>query len=389
MLTVSAALFLETILHLVHQDMGFRVDHLLKAHFFLSGDQYPTSDAITRFCDVFTERLRALPGVEDVSMTTIYPPWERWDMMFTIEGHPSPSPEDVPSTFFGVTDAFYLKTVGIPLLRGRDFTRNDRENTPAVAIVNQTFARRFFPHDDPIGKRILLGSPPNLSLVSPWMPVQNVPVVVVGIMADSKDDGLELPVAPQLITLFRQVPVVNYGFKAVMIRSAAAPQILAVSVAQQLHQLNPSLPLSDIAAMNIYIEEMTADKRFTSLILAAFAALGLGLALIGIYGVVSYLVVQRNQELAIRMALGAQRSAVLSLMVRQGFVLAMAGVVLGLAGAALASRGMAGLLYGVSALDALTLSAASIFLLIVATLASYLPARRATTIDPMQTLRAE
>jgi predicted permease len=388
-LTVSAALFLQTIVHLVHQDIGFRVDHLLKAHFFLPGEQYPTSDAITRFCDAFTERLRALPAVEDVSVTTIYPPWERWDMMFTIEGHPLPRPEDVPSTFFGVTDAFYLKTAGMSLLRGRDFSQTDRENTPIVAIINQTFARRFFPHDDPIGKRILLGSPPNLPVVSPWMSTQNVPVVVIGIMADSKDDGLELPVAPQLITLFRQVPAVNYGFKDVMVRSRTAPQILAASIAQQLHQLNPSLPLSEIATMDVYIDEMTAGKRFTSLILAAFAALGLALALVGIYGVVSYLVVQRNQELAIRMALGAQRSAVLSLMVRQGFVLALAGVAFGLAGTALASRGLARLLYGISALDVLTLSAASVFLLTVATLASYLPARRATTIDPMQTLRAE
>ena len=389
MLTVSAALFVQTILHLVHQDMGFRVDHLLKAHFFMPDEEYPTPDAKTRFCEVFSERLRALPGVRDVSITTIYPPYERWTMLFSIEGHPVSRAEELPSSFFGVTDASYLRTAGIPLVRGRDFAETDRENTPAVALINQTFARRFFPHDDPIGKHILLGAPPNVSIQDTWIQGHNVPVTIVGVMTDSKDDGPALPVAPQLITLFRQVPDVNYGFKEVLVRSDLASQVLANTLQQQLHRLNPRLPLSEIEPMNIYIDDLTSDKRFTSFILGAFAALGLILSLIGIYGVVSHLVVQRNQELAIRLALGARRSAVLWLMVREGFGLAVAGVAIGLAGTALASRGLAGLLYGISALDPLTLTAASAFLLTVAILASYLPARRATTIDPMHALRTE
>jgi putative ABC transport system permease protein len=216
-----------------------------------------------------------------------------------------------------------------------------------------------------------------------------VPVTIVGVMTDSKDDGPALPVAPQLITLFRQVPDVNYGFKEVLVRSDLAPQILANTLRRQLHGLNPRLPLSEIEPMNIYIDDLTSDKRFTSFILGAFAVLGLILSVIGIYGVVSHLVAQRNQELAIRLALGAHRSAVLWLMVREGFGLAVAGVAIGLAGTALASRGLAGLLYGISALDPLTLTAASAFLLTVAILASYLPARRATTIDPMHALRTE
>ena len=389
LLTVSAALFVQTILHLVHQDMGFRVDHLLKAHFFIPDEQYPTPDAKTRFCDLFSERLRALPGVRDVSITTIYPPYEHWTMLFSIVGHPVSHAENVPSTFFGVTDASYLKTAGIPLLRGRDFSETDRENMPAVALINQTFARRFFPHDDPIGKSILLGAPPTVNIQDTWIQGHNLPVTIIGIMTDSKNDGPALPVAPQLITLFRQMPDVNYGFKDAIVRSDLAPQALAYTLQQQLHILNPKLPLSEISTMTVYIDDLTSDKRFTSFILATFAALGLVLALIGIYGVVSYLVAQRNHELAIRLALGAHRSAVLWLMVRQGFVLAVEGVAIGLAGTALVSRGLAGLLYGISSLDVLTLSAASIFLLAVALLASYIPARRATTIDPMQALRSE
>jgi predicted permease len=387
MLTVGAALFAQTILHLVHQDMGFRVDHLLKAHFFIPDEQYPTPGAKTRFSDTFSERLRALPGVLSVSITTIYPPYERWSMLFSIEGHPVSRAEDVPSTFFGVTDASYLRTVGIALLRGRDFAATDRENTPAVALVNQTFARRFFPHDDPLGKLILLGAPPTVSIQDTWIQGHNVPVTIIGVMTDSKDDGPALPVAPQLITLFRQTPDVNYGFKEVLVRSDLAPQILSRSMQQQLHALNPRLPLSEIASMDAYIDDLTSDKRFTGFILAAFAALGLVLSLIGIYGVVSYLVAQRTHELAIRLALGAHRIDVLWLMARQGFGLAIAGVAIGLVGIALANRSLAGLLYGISALDLLTLSAASFFLLTVAILASYLPARRTTTINPMQALR--
>jgi predicted permease len=389
MLTVGAALFVQTIVHLVHQDMGFRVDHLLKAHFFMPDEQYPTPDAKTRFCEIFSERLRALPGVRDVSITTIYPPYEDWTVLFSIEGHPVSRAEDVPSTYFGVTDASYLRTTGIPLLRGRDFSGGDLEDTPVVGLINQAFARRFFPHDDPIGKHILLGAPPTVSIQDTWIQRHNVPVTIVGVMADSKDDGPALPVVPQLVTLFRQIPEVNYGFKEVLVRSNLAPQLLERSLDQQLHALNPMLPLSEMEPMSVYIERLTSDKRFTSLILTAFACLGLILAVIGLYGVVSYLVVQRHQELAIRLALGAHRSAVLWLMVRQGLALAAAGVAIGLAGTTLASRALAGLLYGISALDALTLSAASILLFAVAILASYLPARRATTIDPIQVLRAE
>ncbi len=389
MLTVSAGLFVQTIMRLVNQDMGFRVDHLLKAHFFLPGAQYPSPEAITRFCDAYAERLHALPGVRDVSITTIFPPSERWDMMFTIKGGPVSRVEDVPSTFFGVTDAFYLKTAGIPLLKGRDFSESDRENTPTVAIINQTFANRYLSNQDPLGKQIELGAPPNLSIQSPWLQAQNVPVTVIGVMADSKNDGLALPVAPQLIALFRQIPAVNFGFKDVIVRSEIAPQALERTLEQQLHAINPKLPLSEMELIRVHIAELTSDKRFTSVILTAFAGLGLVLAVIGLYGVVSYLVAQRNQELAIRLALGADRSAILWLMVRQGLVLAIIGIGIGLAGTAGASHGLSSVLYRISALDVLTLSATSTFLLVISLMASAIPARRAASIDPMRTLRAE
>jgi putative ABC transport system permease protein len=389
MLTVSAALFLQTIMRLVNQEMGFRADHLLKAHFFLPGAQYPSPDAITRFCDEYAARLRALPGVRDVSITTIYPPFERWDEMFTVEGHPVSRAEGVPTTYFGVTDALYLKTAGIPLLKGRDFSDSDRENTPVVAIVNQTFANRFLRNEDPLEKKIDLGSPPNVPIQDPWLRDGVVPVTVIGVMADSKNDGLALPVEPQLITLFRQMPRVNFGFKDVLVRSATAPETIENAMQQQFHSIDPRLPLSEMMPMDEHIAEQTTDRRFTGEILAAFAVLGLVLAVVGIYGVVSYLVAQRNLEIGIRLALGAGRSHVLWLIVRQGLLLGAAGVCIGLVGTAAAARSLESVLYRISALDAVTLTSASVFLLLVALAASAIPARRATSIDPIKALRTE
>lgn len=389
MLMVSAALFVQTINRLENQEMGFRPDHLLKAHLFLPGAQYPTPDSITRFCDTLAERLHKLPGVRDVSVTSIYPPWERWVLPFSLDGHPISRAEDVPATFFGVTDASYLMTAGIAMVKGRDFSPSDRENTPIVAIVNQAFVKRFLPNDDPLGKRALVGAQPSAGTLAPYMNDQNVLVTIVGVMGDSKNDGLAEPVQPQLITLYRQMPIVNYGFKDVILRTYVDPASLKQPLIDQVHAIDPRLPVSEMLTLTEDIAEMTSDKRFTSLILAGFAVLGLLLAVVGIYGVISYLVAQRNLELGIRMALGASRSSVLWLIVNQGLILGAAGVILGLAGTAAASHALSSLLYGISALDVLTLAAASLFLLIVALAASAIPARRAMRVDPIVVLRAE
>ncbi|HUH62348.1 MAG TPA: ABC transporter permease [Terracidiphilus sp.] len=387
-LTVSAALLLQTILRLVDQEMGFRADHLLKAHFFLPGGQYPAPDAITRFCDEFGDRVRAMPGVTQASITTIYPPYERWNMMFSIAGHPVSRIEDVPTAFFGVTDAYYLRTAGIALIEGRDFAAADGETTPAVAIVNQTFVRRFFGNEDPLGRRIDLGSPPNVGIRDNWLR-QDVPVTVIGVMADAKDNGLAQAVEPQLITLFRQMPQVNFGFKDVIVRYETAPDAMERAVTSELHAMDSRLVLSEMASMDEYIERLTTDRRFTATILSGFAALGLLLAVVGIYGVISYLVAQRRQELGIRMALGADRGSVLRLILRQGIVLAASGVCVGLAATALAGRALSSLLYRTSASDALTLVAASAFLLLVTLAASIVPAWRATKVNPVEALRAQ
>jgi predicted permease len=390
MLLVGAGLLIQTLERLQNQDLGFHPDHLVHGQLYLPPAEYPTPESIDRFCDRLSERLRALPGVQAVSITEIFPPSDRWRMMFSIEGRPVSRLEEIPSTIFGVVDANYLRTAGIDLVEGRDFTESDGEKTLPVAIVNQSFAKRFFPDQDPIGRRIEVGAPARLLAEDEWMGSQRVTVTVVGTMRDNRDQGLTLPVAPQLIGLFRQMPKgVNSGFKDLLVRSDLAPQFVESSIEQQLHALDPRIPLSEKLTMSELIGSMTAVKRFTGVILAAFAGIGLLLAVIGIYGVAAYLVAQRTQEIGIRLALGAPRGAVVWLVSSQGLHMALAGVTIGLLGTVLAARSMASLLYGVSALDPLTLITASVVLVAIAVAACALPARRAAKIDPMQALRAE
>jgi predicted permease len=387
MLLVGAGLLIQTLERLQHQDLGFRVDHLMKAHLYLPPAQYATADSITEFCDRLTEKVRALPGVRDVSVTTIYPPFEDWRMMFSIEGRGVSRLEDVPATIFGVVDANYLRTAGIPVVRGREFSQSDGEKTLAVAIVNQAFVKKYFAGEDPVGRRIQLGAPVSLTATDVWMGTNRPEFTIAGVMRDNLDQGLAMPVAPQLLTLFRQTPGVNFGFKELLVRTDGAPEAMRHAVGQELHALDPRIPLSEVESMSAYIGHATDVKRFTSVTLTCFAGLGLVLAVMGIYGVIAYLVAQRTQEIGIRLALGAPRSAVLWLISAQGLRMALAGVAVGMVGTVLVARSMASLLFGVSALDVATLSLASVVLVLIALAAGAVPARRAARIDPMQALR--
>jgi len=390
MLLVGAGLLLQTLERLENQNLGFRIDHLMHGQFYLPPAHYSTAESITEFCDRLTARLSATPGVRAVSITEVYPPSDRWREMFSIEGRPVSRIQDIPSTVFGVVDANYLRATGIPVLRGRDFSESDGENTLPVAIVNEAFVKKFFPDEDPIGRRIEVGAPRRLLAEDEWMGSERVTVTIVGVMRDNRDQGLALPVAPQLIGLFRQMPPpVNSGFKDLLVRSDIAPETLEHSIEREIHALDPRIPLSGAETMSSYLGELTTVQRSTSVILSCFAGLGLLQAAMGIYGVIAYLVAQRTQEIGIRLALGAPRSAVLWLVSSQGLQMALAGVALGLVGAVLASRGLASFLYGISALDPATLATASAALIAIALAACAQPARHASRIDPIQALRSE
>ena len=388
-LLVGATLLVRSIIGLQHQRLGIRQDHLLKGHIYVPGFRYPDPGAITRFCDLFAARVRAVPGVIDSTITTVYPPNDGWTQMISIPGHPVTRIQDIPSARFGVADAHFLRTLGIPLIHGRDFAESDGVATPPVALISEGFKRRYFPTEDPSGRQIHIGPPPFLQIAPGANITDSADVTIIGVMGDFKNAGLALPPEPQITVLYSQHPLVNYGFKDIVIRTASEPRLLLPEIRRQLHELDPDMPFAEVQTMDEIVEAQTGGQRFTTILLASFAAAGLALAVVGIYGVVSFLVAQRKQELAVRIALGASRAHVLWLVLKQGLEMATFGAVIGLLGAWATQKLTSGLLFGVSPVDPVTLAGAAFFLLAVAAIASAIPGARALGIDPARTLRQD
>jgi len=389
LLLVDATLLVRSIIGLQHQRLGIRQDHLLKGHIYVPGVRYPDPGAITRFCDQFAARVRAVPGVIDSTITTVYPPNDGWTQMLGIPGHPATRVQDIPSAQFGVADSHFLRTLGIPLIHGRDFAESDGVATPAVALISEGFKRRYFPTEDPTGRQIHIGPPPFLQIAPGANITDSADVTIIGVMGDFKNAGLALPSEPQITVLYSQHPLVNYGFKDVVIRTASEPRLLLPEIRRQLHELDPDMPFAEVQTMDEIVEAQTGGQRFTTILLASFAVAGLALAVVGIYGVISFLVAQRKQELAVRIALGASRAHVLWLVLKQGFEMATFGAVIGLLGAWATQKLISGLLFGVSPVDPVTFAGAAFFLLAVAGIASAIPGARALGIDPARTLRQD
>ena len=390
MLILLASLLIQSIARLERQSLGIRPEHLLKAHFYMPPARYPDSAAITRFCDQFAMRLRALPGVTEATVTTLYPPTNGWRQMLDIPGHPVSRIQDAASAEFGVTDAHFLTALGISLVRGRDFAESDTGATQPVALINQEFSRRYFPNEDPIGRQVHIGPPKSLQIqagaANTW---DDADVTIVGVVGDFRNRGLVLAPQPQIIGLYSQHPIVNFGFKDIVVRTAAELRAVSREIASQLYALDPDMPLAEVQTFDEVIQHQIGDKRFTTFLLSAFAIVGLILAIVGVYGVVSIVVSQRKQELAVRIALGSTRANAVALVLRQALRTAATGTMLGLAGAWAAQRLIRGFLFEVSPVDPITFIGGAIFLLAVATAASLIPAARAMRIDPAQLLRQE
>jgi len=383
MLLIGTGLLVRSILRLQEQHTGFRADHLLRTHIFLPPVRYPDSASIARFCQRYAERVSQLPGVKDVAISAAYPPVDNWVQNFAIAGRAASRLEDMPSAFFNVTDPHYLRTFGIPLLHGRDFSDFDTETRPPVALINQAMAKAYFPNEDPLGKQIQI-------MVRPLPPpIGNLRFMIVGVVGDVMNRGLALPAAPQVTTLFRQTPDMNFGFKNLIVRTALDPMQLAPSIRQQLHSLDPDVPFAEVSSMDDVMKQETADRRYTTGLLALFAAFGVVLALIGVYGVVSYVVAQGTNEIGLRMALGARRGNVLWMVLKQGVAMAVVGAVAGVVGALILRQALAQLVFGVSPSDPFTFSLAAALLILFALAASLGPALKATRIDPMVALRYE
>jgi putative ABC transport system permease protein len=381
-LLIGAGLLLNSFLRLRNVDPGFSPDNLLTMQVALPDMKYPDHARRSTFYTELISRIEALPGVKSAAIANWIPLVRQGDSIgISFEGHPDPAPDQGqrPSVVTRVVNPHYFQTMGIPLLQGRGFGDQDKVDAPAVAVVSEGMVRRFWPGEDPIGKRITPGA---LNSADPddW-------ITVVGVAKDVRQFELVAEPKPQMYLSYVQA-----GFFAprhLIISTSVEPLSLAASVRRAVWEIDKDQPVSNIRTMEEVMSESIARQRFSMLLLGIFAAVALILAAVGIYGVMSYSVAQRTREIGIRMALGARRSDVLKLTVGGGLKLVLIGVVIGLGAAFVLTRLMSSLLFGVSATDPVTFVIISLVLMCVAALASYIPARRATKIDPMIALRYE
>jgi putative ABC transport system permease protein len=378
MLLVGAGLLIRSFLRLQAVNPGFNSSNVLTMQLDLSGPNYEKGSQVIAFHNQLLERIKRLPGVEHASTRSFVPIASDASfayLRFNIEGRQTDA-SDPSVAYYNAVSPDYFQTMMIPLRKGRSFSDRDVRETQNVAIVNETLARRYFGNEDVIGKRITLEDHPK---EADW-------ITVVGVVGDTKPRELHTEPVAELYMPYDQQPEPGM---ALMIRSSSADPGLAAAVRSEVLALDKNQPVYSIRKLDSVLSESVAAPRFRTLLLGIFAGLALILAAVGIYGVISYAVSQRTQEIGIRMALGAQAADVLKLVVKGGMTLALIGVVLGLAGAFALTRLMTTLLFGVRPTDAATFATVSVGLIVVALFACFIPARRATKVDPLVALRYE
>ena len=373
MLLVGAGLLIKSFQRLRETDPGFRPDNVLALRFVLPETKYETADSQAAFYRQLLERVAASPGVEAVGVVDPLPlSGDNRTTSFLIENRPPVAPSDLPNVNVRKVSPDYLRAMGIPLLKGRAFTKRDSKDAPRVMLVNETLVRRLFPGEDPLGQRVRFGKQS---------------VEIVGVVGDVKHRSLDVESGGEYYVPYLQSPEPEMSLLARTMTSD--PTSLVAAVRGAVREIDKDLPIANISTMNQFLAVSVAPQRFNTLLLGIFAFAALALASIGIFGVMNYTVTQRTHEIGIRMALGAQTTDVLRLIVMQGMTLALIGVSIGLAGSLAATRLLRSLLYGVSATDPLIFFGVSLLLSIVALLACYIPARRATKVDPLIALRYE
>jgi len=404
-LLVGAGLMINTIFHLQRVHPGFDPSHALSMDMQLpeggkyvervpGGDMEKTLPSVTAFYQRLLEKASPMPGVKSAALIGALPTRCCPEFYsFAILGHPAPSPENRPRSGYSEVSAGVFDTLKIPLVKGRYLDDHDTEGAPWVIVVNQAFAHRFFPNEDPIGQQILLRYDP--------YPVDEArPRQIVGVVGDVKHFGLGEETPPFVYAPFEQQPAVFPGgaarahlHKALVLRTASGPmgggQNLAVSVKQTLAEIDPNQPVTNIMTMDDVLAASLGDYRFYMELLGIFAGVAVLLAAVGIYGVMSYSVSERTHEIGIRMALGAHRVDVLGLVTKLGLKLTAIGVAIGIALAIAVTRLISTFLFGVKPTDPLTYVAVAIGLAAIALLACYIPARRAMKVDPLVALRYE
>ena len=383
-LLAGAGLMVRSLAALWGVDPGFDPHNVLA--FRSAAPPIKSTDAVRQTWREVHDRLAAIPGVQAVSLSLASKPMGGDSSVpFWREGQPKPSASSqMKFSLFYLVQPDYLKVMRIPLERGRFFTSADTEHSPFVTVIDQHFAQLYFPGEDPIGKRL------NFNIL-------NVTAEIVGVVGHVKQWGLgENPASPVLAQCYfavrqmpdRFVPLVGLNLPIVL-RTQGSPLAQVGSIRHTLLQINSSSAIYNMRTMDEIISDSLASRRFSMILMGVFAALALLMASVGIYGVISYLTSQRTHEIGIRMALGAAKSDVLMMVVRQGLKVVLVGVAVGIAGALALTRFLASLLFGVKPTDPLTFTAVSLLLIVVALLACYIPARRASKIDPMVALRYE
>jgi putative ABC transport system permease protein len=375
-LLLGAGLLIQSFARLQAVDPGFRPAGAIAAQLALPPAKYGKPERQIAFYRGLLERVRALPGVEQAGL--IYPlPLGDSDLVFafSVAGRPAPPPNAVPNANARTASPGAFQALGIPLRRGRLFDERDTPSGMPVVVVNETMASRVWPGENPLGKRIAFGDPKDPKLQ--WS-------TVVGVVGDVRHEALGKEAGSEVYLPQFQQPI---PYAVLVVRGGGDPARLAAPVREAVKSLDPDLPVDKVTTLRDVVAASLAQSRFKAVLLALFAGLALVLAVVGVYGVVSYSVAQRTHEIGVRMALGAGRDSVLLLVVRQGMTQVLIGLALGLAGAWYASRLLAGEIYGLSVTDPLTFVAMPLALGLVALAANYFPARRATQVDPLVALR--
>jgi putative ABC transport system permease protein len=380
LLLIGAGLLIRSFNLLGKVDAGFEAppDRVLTMLVSLTGPQFEKPAAVTAFWHELLTRIRALPGVEAASISVTIPPNSTsFSDDYEIEGKPLPAGEQHPSVPVPFVSHDYQKTLGIPLLRGRWFDARDRADTPRVAVISESMARRHFPGENPVGRRLKFGGQ-----TQTWHPYMEI----IGVVGDVKYLGLDRDSGAVFYELSFRIPFRDMWL---LVRTQGEAQPLAAAVRREIHRLDPNVPVDRVGTMADALADSVALPRFRSLLMAVFAGSVLLLAAIGIYGVIGYSVAQRTQEIGLRMALGATPAAVLRLVLGQGSRMVLLGIALGLTGALGLTRVLRRMLFGVTASDTMTFAGAALVLGAVAVLASLIPALRAARIDPVTALRQE
>lgn len=375
MLLIGAGLLIKSFVRLENTSPGFQPERILTMRVHLTGLRDASPEKQAAQWEEVIDRVRQVPGVNSVGSIQWLPLTQSFSATgFWVAGRPTPKHGDEPVAGVSVVTPGYFGTMGIPVVKGRALTDHDRSNTPLVTVVNQTLAKQFFADVDPIGQKLFVQ----------WG--RETPYEIVGVVGDVKQTGLEKDQMPTVYFADAQEP---NGGGTLVIRTAGDPMLLARVIEDQIHSYLKDQPIAAVLPMEAFVSSAVARPRFQSALIGVFAALALLLAAIGIFGVMSYSVAQRTSEIGIRVALGAQRTQILQLVVGQGAALALIGIAAGLAGALALTRVLRSLLYQVSPTDPLIFTIAPVLLCAVALLATYLPARRAAKVDPMVALRYE